>query len=332
MRVSLVAVPEVMTSTLNGAYDVFCMAGQTPGDALDGRNGPLFQAEIVGREAAAFTAFGGMPVRPHRAIAEVTHTDVVFLPSVYLRSGEGLGEVPAEVVAWIGTMYERGAAVCAACTGSLLLARTGLLDGREATTHWMAAEAFRRQHPRVRLCPDRVLVRTGPGDRLVTAGGGAAWHDLVLYLIARFCGERPALNVAKMFLLQWHADGQMAYANFQQGLQHADAAVRRAQEWLGRHYQQGQAVDGAVGASGLRARTFSRRFKQATGLSPLAYVQLLRIERAKQLLERPEVPVERVGSQIGYDDPTFFRRLFRRGTGLTPAQYRRRFATPVRRD
>lgn len=218
--------------------------------------------------------------------------------------------------------------LCSACTGALLMAETGLLDGREATIHWAFAPTFRRNFPEVRLRLDKVLVVTGEREQFVMSGATATWQDLVLYLIARHVGPTAAQAMAKFMLLQWHADGQAPYVTFQAPTDHGDAVALRLQEWLQAHYPVARPVEAMLRLSELPERTFKRRFTKATGYPPLDYVQHLRVEEAKRRLERTDDPVDEIGWAVGYEDPAFFRRLFRRLTGITPSAYRRKFRLP----
>jgi transcriptional regulator GlxA family with amidase domain len=213
-----------------------------------------------------------------------------------------------------------------------VLAEAGLLDGEEATTHWGYAPLFRRLYPQVTLCADRLLVQSGRGHSIVCSGGASSWQDLVLLMIARYGSNEEAIRISKLFLYQWHREGQLPYASMIQNVDHGDAVVNDAQTWLAHNYQQADVVAGLVRRSGLPKRTFDRRFKAATGYSPLAYVQTLRIEEAKQALERSATPVEAIGREVGYEDAASFRRLFRRLAGMAPAEYRKKFQLPLQRE
>jgi transcriptional regulator GlxA family with amidase domain len=225
-------------------------------------------------------------------------------------------------------VYGRGAVLCSACSGIFLLAETGLFDGRDATVHFAYARAFSSAYPAVPVHPERVLVVSGRREELVSSGASMAWHDLVLYLIARFAGSTAAQEVARLFALQWHQDGLTPYIVFEGRRDHGDGEIRSAQAWLDGHFAVGSPVEEMVQRSRLAERTFKRRFTDATGLSPIAYVQRLRIEHAKRRLERTDTPIEKLSWQVGYEDPAFFRRLFRRTTGLAPGAYRKRFRIP----
>jgi transcriptional regulator GlxA family with amidase domain len=225
-------------------------------------------------------------------------------------------------------MHAGGATICSACSGGALTAETGLLDGHEATVHWLSEAAFRARHPDVVLRIDQALVVSGEGGRLVSSGAATAWHDLVLYLVARHVGPATANALARFQLLQWHRDGQAAFQVFNPPTDHGDAAIAAAQRWIAGNVAVANPVEHMVEHSGLAARTFKRRFKAATGETPIAYVQRIRVERAKRLLERGDDSIEQISWAVGYEDPASFRRLFKRLTGLTAGEYRRRFRLP----
>lgn len=169
----------------------------------------------------------------------------------------------------------------------------------------------------------------GRRGELVSSGASTSWHDLALWLIARHAGPPVAQAATKFFAMQWHQEGLAPYVVFEPPRHHGDGVVARAQAWLAENYPQASPVEELVRRSGLSERSFKRRFLAATGLSPIAYVQRLRVEEAKRRLERTRAPVDDIAWQVGYEDPAFFRRLFRRLTSLSPGAYRRRFQGPA---
>ena len=324
-RVSLVAVPEVAISTLFGIYDVmnaFRSMRLMPNGTVP------FQVEIVAEQEGPLQVASGVPVTVQRAIDTVDSSDIVIVPSVVVGfQGWPKGRYP-RLVEWLLRMHDRGAVLCSACSGIFLLAETGLFDGKDATVHFEYARPFTRNYPAVPIHPDRVLLISGSREELVSSGASSTWHDMVLYLIARYAGSTAAQEVARMFALQWHHDGLAPYIVFEGKTDHGDAQIRRAQEWLAQHFSVSNPVEGMIKRSSLAERTFKRRFASATGLAPLVYVQRLRIEDAKRRLERTDTPIDEIGWRVGYEDPAFFRRLFKRTTGLTPGAYRKRFRIP----
>ena len=324
ISVSLVALPDAFLSCLIGLYDTFNVSAAT---VVPGRL--PFDIELVGQERHVDSRASGLPITTHRTISEVERTDVVIVPSTVTDDPPwSPGRYP-DVVDWLQAMHQGGAVVSSACSGALLLAEAGLLDGQQATTHWNEAERFGTHFPDVELRLDRELVVSGLDGRIVTAGAASAWHDLALYLIARYSTPDIARAVAKFFMLQWHSDGQTPYLGFEVDLRHGDADVVRAQSWLDIHLDHPDAVSAMANASGLPERTFTRRFRLATGHAPTAYVQHVRVEAAKRLLETTTQPIEQICWSVGYDDPASFRRLFKRITAITPGAYRRRFVEPI---
>lgn len=329
IHVSLVGIPECGASLI-GAYELVTSVGTAWNRIIEGSAPePLFQAQIVSAQPGAIRCAENWSVEPHATLAQVNRTDVIFVPSLWLGADETFAGRHAEVKQWIADRYRDGAMICAACTGTLLVADTGLLDGETVTTHWAYVDSLHRHYPKVQIRGEKVLVVSGDDGRIVTSGSHATWYDLLLYVISRFVGKEAALKTAKFFLLQWHTDGQLPYMAFRENLQHGDAIVRQAQEWLSNHFSHPNAVEALEKQSGLPSRTFNRRFKQATGLTPVAYVQQVRVDRAKTLLETSDLPVDQISWRVGYEDIAFFRRLFKRLTHLRPAEYRKKFRLPA---
>jgi transcriptional regulator GlxA family with amidase domain len=322
----IVAVPETAGSALYGMIDVLCAAGNL-WQQLSGL-GPgarLLRPRIVGPTAEPFDCGNGVPVRPAVGVGDDPRAPIVILPELWLAPDEDLKGRYPELMAWVRACYGRGASIYSACSGSVMLAETGLLDGREATSHWGYAELFRASYPRVRFQPEPNLCFADPAGRIVTAGGASSWHDLAIHIVARHCSPGEALRIAKVYLLKWHAEGQTPFASLVRRTPHADAAVRACETWLERHFREPEPVARVVRHCGLPERTIKRRFRAATGGTLMTHVQNLRIEEAKRLLETGEAPFDEIAAEVGYENAGFCRRLFRRATGLTPDRYRRMF-------
>jgi transcriptional regulator GlxA family with amidase domain len=270
----------------------------------------------------------GVALPVQRSVDRVDETDIVIVPSLLVRGGAWTRGRYPRLVDWLRRMHARGALLCSACSGIFLIAETGLFDGRDATVHFAYAREFTAAHPAVRIHPERVLVVAGAREELVSSGASTTWHDMVLYLVARFAGATDAQDLARLFALQWHQDGLTPYMSFEGRLDHGDAEIASAQRWLVTHFSVANPVDAMIRRSSLAERTFKRRFTEATGVAPIAYVQRLRVEDAKRRLERTDAPVDEIGWRVGYEDAAFFRRLFKRTTGMTPGAYRKRFRIP----
>jgi transcriptional regulator GlxA family with amidase domain len=324
-HVSVVVFRECDPSIMYGVFDTLWAAGTLlktpPGE-------PLFTPRLVAAEHGPMELITGVTIVPQDSIDDVTRTDIVFVPNVMADSAESLRGLDRRLIAWIARMHEEGAQICASCGGSLVLAEAGLLKGLQATTHWSYVPLFRQEFPDVDLREDRILVQTGDGHSIISCGGASSWQDLALLLIARHGSTEEAIRISRLFLFQWHREGQLPYASMAANVDHGDGAIQKCQAWLAENYARADIVAEAVRQSGLPKRTFDRRFKAATGYSPLAYIQALRVEEAKQMLETGTGPVEAIGREVGYEDAASFRRLFRRLAGMAPGDYRKKFRIP----
>ena len=326
-HVSIIALPDATVSTLYGLYDAMNASGLLDMSGGASAQRP-FRVEIVSDRVGALRVASGVPVDVTRSIEDIEATDVVIVPSIVLPpAGWQRGRYPA-LVEWVGAMHARGAVVCSACSGIFLLGETGLFDGKDATVHFGYAREFASLYPRIAIHPDRNLVISGRREELVSSGASTSWHDLVLYLIARFAGATIAQDVARTFAMQWHQDGLTPYIVFEGRTDHGDAEIQQAQAWLRDQFSVANPVEQVIKRSKLAERTFKRRFVSATGLTPIAYVQRLRVEDAKRRLERTDASVDEISWRVGYEDAAFFRRLFKRTTGVTPGAYRKRFSIP----
>jgi transcriptional regulator GlxA family with amidase domain len=330
--VAILAFPAASASVVYGMYDLFMSAGRDWSIIVDGRAGASpFAARVLAARAGAFAAANGVRIEPHGDYRQCVAPDIVCVPDVNVPPGEPLDGCFDDEVDALRRWHAGGATIASACSGAMLVAQAGLLDGHEATTHWAYCDALRRRHPAVKVNAQRALVVSGDGARLVMAGAGTSWLDVALYLIARSAGVDAAMQVARINLIDWHDVGQQPFARLARSRQVDDALIARCQGWIADHYAQPAPVGAMVRLSGLAERSFKRRFRIATGMSPLEYVHTLRLEEAKQMLEATAEPIEAIANEVGYEDAAFFSRLFRRKVNLTPAQYRRRFGALRRR-
>lgn len=330
--VAILALPETGVSTVYGMFDLFMSAGRDWGVITRGEPGPQFIVpRVVAERRGPFAAGNGVVIQADCTLAECEPPDVVCVPELLVAPNEPVdGRFGAEI-AWLRRCHAGGSIIATSCSAALLLAESGLLEGHDATTHWAYCDVLQRRHPGVRVHAQRALVVAGAGQRLIMGGGGTSWLDLALYLIARLAGVEAAMQVARINLINWHDVGQQPFARLASTRQVDDAVILRCQTWIAEHYAQAQPVAQMIRISGLAERSFTRRFHQATGMSPLEYVHTLRLEEAKHMLEAGDQPIEVIANEVGYEDAGFFSRLFRRKVSLTPAQYRRRFGGLRRR-
>lgn len=324
--IALLATPETSPSVLYGMYDVLLSVGAVYPDMTTGKpEDTLLDVRIVAATDKPFRCYGNVLVEPSATLDQVEEIDVAVVCDIYTPIDTPPRNRYDREIDWLKRMYANGSIVSAVCSGSLIPAEAGLLDGMECAGHWGYRDLFRVHYPNVRFREESILVFSGEDARLITAGGHSSWHDLTLHLIARLCGKYHALRTAKVYLFSGHLDGQLPFAAMSRRIQKTDAVIAQCQEWIAQNYVCSNPVAAMAERSGLNSRTFARRFHAATGYRPMEYVHALRIEEAKQFIEAENIGIDEISLKVGYDDPAFFRRLFKRKSGLTPAAYRRKF-------
>ncbi len=280
-----------------------------------------FEVVAVSLDGQEVNAWGGQRLRVDRALAQVGQTDLVLIPGFLFTLKEALPTFPA-YGPWLRQQHAQGAVVASMCTAAFVLAEVGLLDGLRATTHWAFADYFRRRYSEVVLDEAQILCE---GNRVITCGGATAAMDLLLHLIRRFGSPELAQTCSKYLLIDKVRNEQSVYAMWSLPKAHGDGDILRVQHWLEQHFPQPLVIDDVAQRFGFGVRNFKRRFKDATGYTPIAYLQTLRLERAKQLLESSRMTLESITYAVGYEDSNSFRRLFQQRVGLLPAAYRKRF-------
>jgi transcriptional regulator GlxA family with amidase domain len=309
-------------STAIGPLEVF----QAAGALWNWLNGtapqPRFRVRVASIDGKPVVSLCGLGLTPHCSIDEVKRADIVILST----SGWDVQHEIAQntqLLPWLRKWHARGAYVAGICTSVAFLAESGLLDGRQATTHWGVAEELSERYPKVIWQPEQFVTED---NRVLCSGGVYASIDLSLYLVEKICGHEIALQCAKSLLLSMPRALQSGYSVVPLSRSHTDDKIKQAEEFFQRHFTRGVSVETIADRVGMSPRNFIRRFKTATGRLPGAYVQSLRISAAKELLERSATPVQNICSKIGYEDLAFFRSIFKRHTGMTPGEYRHRFA------
>jgi transcriptional regulator GlxA family with amidase domain len=326
ISIDLLASESVSASSLYGLYDVLTSVGIGWETFVTGApRTSRFRVRIVSTRKRPFKCASGVQVLPNLSIDEADGADVVVVPGLTVPATKPLDKSHVPMCDWLDASHRAGARITAACTGALILAETGLLDGLEATTHWAFRDHFRLYYPRVRLRLEKNLCCSDARPEIVTSGGAGAWQELALFLITQYAGIEQAVRASKFWLLPDQGSLQAPYMAMPLAIPHSDAAVRNSQVWVAQNYAAPNPVATMIARSDLPAATFARRFKRATGYVPMDYVHTVRTEEAKQMLETTDASVESIGEEVGYGDPASFRRLFKRKSGLTPAEYRRLF-------
>ena len=245
--------------------------------------------------------------------------DAIWLPP-NLTGQRGSGD--AAIHGWLRDRHRAGAVICSACAGAFWLGHAGLLDGRPVTTHWALEPEFRAAFPNAQLQAESILI---DDHDIVTAGGVMAWIDLGLHLVKRWQGAEVVSQVCRHMLIDPEGREQRNYRSFRPRLDHGDTLIRDLQVWMEAHVTADLSVAALAGRAALPDRTLQRRFTRATGLPVSTYAQELRVEKARGLLERSQMPVNEICWAVGYEDPSAFSRLFRSVSGLSASEYRKRF-------
>ncbi|MDO6442919.1 GlxA family transcriptional regulator [Marinobacter sp. 2_MG-2023] len=325
-NVAIVALPYCHASGVHGVMDFFSVANYCSNQS-GAQSAPLFDCQIVTVDDKPVRGYSGAVITPTIQRRDFQADLIVMGSSVEAAVGaDRLDQTLAPAIplhGWLRDAVAKGTVVASVCTGSFVLAEAGLLDDQVATTHWRAASLFRSRYPHIRMDADQLLVDNG---QIICAGGASAFVDLCVHLVERFASPAVALACSKMLVLDGRRIEQTPYMALYSQKAHQDDAIRKAQTWLEEHYADPVTIDEVAAVAGLGARTFKRRFKEATGETPIGYLQHLRVEGAKHLLESSREQTARIIWSVGYEDASSFRRLFKRIAGCTMEQYRKRFS------
>jgi len=320
LDVTVVLLDDGLSSTALTPVEVFHSAGALWNELHGEPAEPAFRVTTVSIDGRPVRSPYGLSIAPQTSLDAVGRSDVVVVPT----SGLDLSPVAGSpLLPWLRRQYEQGAYVAGVCMGAAYLAEAGLLDGRTATTHWAVCGKLAERWPQVNWRPDLFVTEDG---RVLCSGGVYASIDLSLYLVEKLCGHETAVRTARALLLPLPRTYQSAYAVLPVSRPHGDARIRAVEAFVQGNYRHDISTQELAERAGLGLRTFARHFKAATGRMPAAYLQAVRIEAAKTMLERETRPIQQVSTAVGYDDVAFFRSLFKRTTGMTPAEYRASFA------
>ncbi|QDH78758.1 helix-turn-helix domain-containing protein [Echinicola soli] len=283
---------------------------------------PYFDLQLVGLSKPTLQSTGLFEINPGRLISEVEKTDLIVIPAIHGDIDQVL-EANRPFIPWIINQYKAGAEVASLCIGAFLLAETGLLDGKKVATHWHFANDFRKRFPKAIMVDDKILTDS---DGLYTSGGAFSFTNLLVYLIEKFQGRETAVLAAKSFMIDIDRDSQSPFILFNGQKEHYDDAVLNAQKYIEDNFQEKVTVDDLASKFGVGRRSFERRFKQATSNTVVEYMQRVKIEAAKKEFEKARKNVSEVMYDVGYSDTKAFRTVFRKITGLSPVQYRNKYA------
>ena len=319
--VTVLGFDHALASAITGALDVFAFAGISWQRIHNLPTEPKFKVQLASFHGNPFQCTNQLILTPNIAIEDVTHTHILLIPTIGGDIDTVLKENANQLV-HIRRLQKLGADIAGNCTGTFLLAESGLLNGKVATTHWGYADKFRKSYPQVNLQSDKMVTEQ---DAIFCAGGGMAWIDLSILLIERYCGHQVASDIAKSHVLDFSRPNQTVYASSRQHKFHQDKDILAVQNYLETHYADRLTLKQVAQKHNMTERTLIRRFKQACALTPLQYLQGLRLEQARKILETSMASLESIVNSVGYEDLSSFTRLFKKNTGLSPSQYRAKF-------
>ena len=297
---------------LNWANDAFVQIARKP----------LFQVELLGKSKLARDAKGLYAVSPTKTFEEVKKTDLIIIPAVHGPLKEAI-RINQDLIEWVAQQYRNGTEIAAFCVGAFLLAETGLLRGKTCSTHWGHALELQEMYPEVKVQSEKIVTES---EGLYTSGGAYAFTNLVIYLVEKFGGRELAIATAKAFMINMDKVDQSIFMIFNGQKDHGDNLVLSIQEEIEQAYQQKIAVNTLAEKFHTNRRTMERRFKSATGNSIIEYLQRVRMEAAKKSLEQVTNNVTDAMYTSGYNDPKAFREVFRKIVGLSPIDYKKKFA------
>ncbi|HMV41838.1 MAG TPA: helix-turn-helix domain-containing protein [Leptospiraceae bacterium] len=320
-KITFLGLEDSISSFITGPLDLFYHTGRIWNVINGDKEDPFFEVELVSLDGKKITCQNGITLQPKCSIFDSVEQDLIVISSSSFDIGWTL-EKYKPVLPYLRSQFEKGIPVASLCIGAFLIAEAGLLNGRKASTHWGFCNLFEEMYPQVKLCREELISEdTG----VFTSGGANSGLDLTLYLIEKFSGHSQAMNVAKSFVLELGRHGQAPFSKFIGRRSHSDKEMLIAQEWIENNCNRLLSFNEISEKLVMSQRTLNRRFKEATGLSPVDYLQNVRIESAKIFLETGNDTVQEIAYLVGYEDISFFRKVFKKITGITPNQYRQMY-------
>jgi transcriptional regulator GlxA family with amidase domain len=316
-----ILIPEGDCSLVNieGTYQIF---SEVNGVLARAGKPPLFQIQLVGLRKETTMKKGLFSVHPDVLINDIDRTDLIIIPAIY-GDKKKVFDNNREFLPWLVKQYRNEACIATLCIGAFLLAETGLLKGRKCATHWIEADNFRNMFPDVHLVADKIITDE---QGIYTSGGAYSWLNLIIYLVEKYAGRDMAIVCSKLFGIQIERDSQSSFMIFSPQKQHEDDLIKKAQEYIEKNYEEKISVDELASLVGLSRRNLERRFRKVTYNSIVEYLQRVRIESAKQTLERNRENVNEAMYKAGYTDIKSFRTTFKKLTGLSPLEYRNKYS------
>ncbi len=282
---------------------------------------PAFEVQLVGLTRQVPLIDGTFAVNTDRLCSEIKKTNLVVIPAV---SGDlrAALERNKELIPWIVDQYHNGAELVSLCVGAFILAKTGLLNGKECSTHWLSANEFREMFPEVTLTDGTIITEA---DGIYSSGGASSYWNVLLHLIEKYSGREMAIRASKYFAIEIDRKSQSPFIMFNGQKKHEDEPIKKAQEFIEDNLAEKISIEELASRFAIGRRHFIRRFKKATNNTPAEYIQRVKIEAAKKHLENSRKNINEVMYDVGYSDVKTFRTVFKKITGLSPIDYKHRY-------
>ncbi|QNL52601.1 helix-turn-helix domain-containing protein [Olivibacter sp. SDN3] len=283
---------------------------------------PMFKVEYVGLNEYVPANNGEYMIKTDRLLKDVTETDLLIIPPAFGDTAKGV-QANAEAIPYFKKLHEKGSSIASLCIGAFLLAETGLLNGKKCSTHWAHINEFRERYPDVEVEDGAIITEH---DNIYSSGGASSLWNLILYLVEKFADRETAIMISKYFALDIGRDSQSQFAIFKGQRNHGDNDIQEVQDYIEKHYHNKISIATLANLIHIGRRTFERKFKEATNNTPIEYIQRVRIEAAKKFFEASRKNITEIMFDVGYTDTKAFRDIFKKITGLTPIEYRNKFA------
>ena len=320
MKIGILAYEDCTASMILGVLDILSFANS---QHKSENEKDLFKIEIISETGKPVNSFSKFPIQAQRNIKTKFQYDLIYVPG-FVGDVEKLLLKEKKIINWLKKQSEKGSILAAACNGNFLLAEAGVMNGKKATTHWSLIEVFRKRYKEIMLEPEKIIVDNG---NILSAAGVTAYFNLALFLIEKYGSKDLALTSAKVFLVDSGRKIQTPYQMYHVSKSHGDEEIVCVQDWLEKNFNENITLEKMMNVCNLGKKTLMRRFKRVTGETPLIYLQKLRIENAKRLLESRKDSFNEITWKVGYSDASSFHKVFKSETGLTPIEYRSKFST-----
>jgi transcriptional regulator GlxA family with amidase domain len=319
MKVGILAYDRCTPSMIVGVLDILSFANV---HHYQGKKDDLFDVSIITETGQPANGFSKFPIQAQCSIKTKSEFNLIYIPG-FVGELDSILFQQKKLIEWIKKQYKKGVTLAAACNGNFLLAESGALDKKKATTHWSLIKTFKQRYEKIIVQPEKIVIDNG---LVLSAAGVTAYFNLAIFLVERYGSKDLALASAKVFLVDSGRKIQTPYQMFHVTKNHGDDEIVQVQEWLEANYSKTVTLEKMTQICNLTKKTLMRRFKSVTGDSPMSYLQKLRVENAKRMLESKKVAFNEITWRVGYNDISSFHKVFKSETGLTPIEYRSKFS------